>query len=592
MARTHSYARFRFARPLRLELLERRDQPSASWLSALAQPLIDSATVSPFAGRGSFSGLTPAIVRQAYGINQIDFGNGQLADGSGQTIAIITAYNPVNINRDTAVFNRTFGLPDVPSLSTYVANGAHAADASWSLETALDVQWAHAIAPGANIMVVGARSSQLGDMIQAVNFARQQPEVSVVSMSWGAREFASQRMLDYMFTTPIGHEGVSFVAASGDFGAAAGPMWPAASPNVLAVGGTSLTTDNAGNYRAETAWSGSGGGISQFVRGGRAIPDVSYAAAPNNGFMVYSTTPDAQGQSGWYLVGGTSAGAPQWSAIVAIANQGREAAGQNTLTDARAAVLGLTDSAFRDVTSGSNGYSAGLGFDLATGKGTPDADLVVSQLVNRAGPAIQQFVGPVAPKSTSTATTPVPSVNGRSDLPTVLIAAIAAQDRTVRPVFNSAIAAVQQNNRFTSQFDPRQFEPDGAAVLAPKTRRISEPDLSEKVGGGEEQNIVDGGAPGEAKPDAAPAGPLGHLTPSAPIVVAVDNVVGSGESMPIVAGNGPAGTTDSPAVGENSAPKLSLSFAALAALLAGGFLRTPQQSSPSDRRRWNIRRSA
>lgn len=221
----------------------------------------------------------------------------------------------------------------MPSFTIADLGAKFEVNAGWAMEASLDVQWAHAIAPGSNILLVTAASANLTDMVEAVNYARQQPGVSVVSMSWGAAEFRGQSVLDGLFTTPTNHaNNVSFVAASGDFGAAAGAMWPAASPNVLAVGGTHLTLDEAGNYRAESAWSGSGGGISRvgsiFSDGRRFIPDVAYAAAPESGFLVYSGTPDVHGQKGWYRVGGTSAGAPQWAALLAITNQGQRLMGK------------------------------------------------------------------------------------------------------------------------------------------------------------------------------------------------------------------------------------------------------------------------
>src|SRR5206468_2022041 len=127
-----------------------------------------------------------------------------------------------------------------------------AASVSWGLETSLDVEWAHAIAPGAKILLVEANSSSLTDLLAAVNYARNQPGVSVVSMSWGAGEWSGESAYDSTFTTPAGHAGVTFVASSGDSGSAGAPEWPSVSPNVLAVGGTQLSVDASGNYVSET----------------------------------------------------------------------------------------------------------------------------------------------------------------------------------------------------------------------------------------------------------------------------------------------------------------------------------------------------
>src|SRR5262249_37912009 len=139
----------------------------------------------------------------------------------------------------------------------------------------------------------------------------------------------------------------------------------------------------------ESAWSGSGGGASRYFAKPsyqtayngtrRGSPDVSYDADPNSGFAVYNTY-----DGGWEQVGGTSAGAPQWSALVAIADQGRIAAGRGSLdgaTQTLPAIYALSSADFHDVTTGSNGNAAKAGYDLATGRGTPRANLVVNDLV-------------------------------------------------------------------------------------------------------------------------------------------------------------------------------------------------------------------
>lgn len=335
------------------------------------------------------------MVRNAYGFNQIGL------DGAGQTIAIVTAFNHPTAAADLATFSRTFGLPNAPSFSIISTPGTPNADRAWAIETALDVQWAHAIAPGANIVLVQAQSDRLADMLDAVDIARNIPGVSAVSMSWGLPEFSGQSLFDGLFTTPNGRDGVSFVAASGDSGASAGAMWPAASPNVLAVGGTRLSTDAAGNYLAESAWTNGGGGYSQVFAartGGtatRPIPDVSYAADPANGFFVFTSDPAAGSRTGWFIVGGTSAGAPQWAGLIAIANQGRELIGLASIADARTAVSRLSDAAFRDVTTGSNGFAATKGFDLATGRGSPNAPQTVAELLGKHMPTQIPFVGPL-----------------------------------------------------------------------------------------------------------------------------------------------------------------------------------------------------
>jgi hypothetical protein len=181
------------------------------------------------------------------------------------------------------------------------------------------------------------------------------------------------------------------VASSGDSGAGSGPEWPAVSPNVLAVGGTHLATNGT-----ETGWSGSGGGTSRLVsrptyQNGfqtsnfRGSPDVSYDADPNTGFQVFNTVGLRSGQSGWFIVGGTSAGAPQWAALIALADQGRAARGLNTLANAQATLYTLPAADFYDVTSGSNGFAAHAGYDLVTGRGSPHTNLILDALVGASG---------------------------------------------------------------------------------------------------------------------------------------------------------------------------------------------------------------
>jgi subtilase family serine protease len=348
--------------------------------------------------RATPASLSPAQIRHAYGFDQIAFpSNGQsiVGDGRGQTIAIVDAFHNPTVANDADVFDRAFTIGGSQSLFTQYGpasqfltvatpQGTPATDAGWSEEIALDVEWAHAIAPGAHILLVEAKSDSLTDLLAAVDYARRQPTVAAVSMSWGANEFRSEASFDSYFTTPARHTGVTFVGASGDNGAPA--TWPSVSSNVLAVGGSTLRVDSAGNYLSESAWGGSGGGVSSFVSrpnfqssllGGatRGAPDVSFDANPSTGFSVYSA-------SHWRTIGGTSAGAPQWAALVAIADQGRALNGRAALDTGAAlsAIYGLSASDFHDVTTGSNGYAARAGYDLATGRGSPIANRVVNDL--------------------------------------------------------------------------------------------------------------------------------------------------------------------------------------------------------------------
>ncbi len=376
------------------EQLESRTLLSASTLATLsAQPLL---AVSPQVTSTVPYGYTPAQIRHAYGFDQVSFTNSGKTvqgNGAGQTIAIVDAYSDPNIVADLNAFDSQFGLAAPPSFKVVNENGSSslpAANAGWSLEISLDVEWAHAVAPGANILLVEASSNSLNDLLSAVNYARQQPGVSTVSMSWAAGEFSSESSYDSYFTTPSGHVGVTFLASSGDSGGPAG--WPAVSPNVVAVGGTTLSLTSSATRSTETAWSGSSGSFSLYESepsfqagvqssGRRSAPDVAYDANPNTGVAVYDSV-SYDGQSGWFCVGGTSAGAPQWAGLIAVADQGRVLAGLGTLKSTDSSIYALPSSDFYDVTSGGNlEYRATKGYDEVTGLGAPLANLVIENLV-------------------------------------------------------------------------------------------------------------------------------------------------------------------------------------------------------------------
>ena len=258
---------------------------------------------------------TPTQIQQAYGFNQINFGSVH-GDGTGQTIAIVDAYDDPNIQADLNAFSAQFGLPSttVTRVSQNGSTSLPSSDSSggWELEESLDVEWAHAIAPGAKILLVEAASASDSDLLPAVSYAGS--HANVVSLSWGGGEFSGETSYDGYFN----HSGVAFVASSGDNGA---PIsWPAASSNVLAVGGTSLNLGSGNSYGSEAGWSGSGGGPSAYVsqpayqRGVvtqtsmRANPDVSYDGSPSTGFAVYDSFNYSGASYGWMQIGGTQRG--------------------------------------------------------------------------------------------------------------------------------------------------------------------------------------------------------------------------------------------------------------------------------------------
>jgi hypothetical protein len=199
------------------------------------------------------------------------------------------------------------------------------------------------------------------DFLNAVNVAANYPSVSVVSMSLGGTESQGELANDSYFTNPTNHDGinVSFVASSGDDKSAQGPgpLYPSVSPNVLAVGGTVLALSSNGN--SEVSWPDSEGG--QTSNGQSTVLD-------------------------WHTPQGDSLGAPQWAALIAIANQGRTLEGEPTLSNVPQKLYSLSPNDFNDITSGPanrEGYSPGPGYDEITGLGTPKADKLVPALVNQ-----------------------------------------------------------------------------------------------------------------------------------------------------------------------------------------------------------------
>jgi hypothetical protein len=361
------------------------------------------------------SPYVPAEIRGAYGVNDIFF-NGVTGNGAGETIAIVDAFNDPNIAADAATFSTDFSLPQFntvggPTFQVLNQTGgaalpANATPGDWDIEESLDVEWAHAIAPMANIILFEANSSSSSDLFTTVTTAASTPGVSVVSMSWGEPQLTlfysgppDETSLNSTFTTPTGHQGVTFLASTGDSGAL-GDNYPSLSPNVVSVGGTSLSIGTDNSYLGESAWSGTGGGLSfiesqpSYQSGNvngiatqvRATPDVSMVADPQTGVFVIDTF-----DGGPFTVGGTSLATPMWAALIAIVNQGRALRGQATLDGVNQTLpmlyaLPATD--FHDITTGDNGFAATAGYDLATGRGSPIANLLVPALAGFNGTAV------------------------------------------------------------------------------------------------------------------------------------------------------------------------------------------------------------
>jgi subtilase family serine protease len=349
--------------------------------------------------------------------------------GAGQTIVIIDAFQSPTIRADLNTFDAQFGLPAATlrilapqGLAPF--NAADPDDVGWSLEISLDVEYAHAIAPGAAIDLVVARSAQDPDMLAAQQYAIDQRLGSVLTQSFGEGERCMKPAVataQHLAFELAATEQMSVFASAGDTGSAQadcgngsgyfpGTATPASDPLVTAVGGTHLNANfTTGAYESETVWNDSGrpsedfgaggGGFSaKFAqpsyqaglptRGARGVPDVSYSGDVSGGALV-AWSESGEGAGKFFVVGGTSEGAPQWAGIAALAD---EAAGHSlgALNPALYAIgaSSLASYAFHDITSGNNawdqagvpGYAAARGWDPASGLGTPNVAHLVQLL--------------------------------------------------------------------------------------------------------------------------------------------------------------------------------------------------------------------
>ena len=294
--------------------------------------------------------------------------------GGAGAIAIVDAYHYPTAASDLTRFSAQFGLP-AANLQVVFANGRQPkVNADWNIEAALDIQWAHAMAPGAKIYLVEAASASYSDLLNAVSVANQLlgSGGGEVSMSWGGSEFSFETYYDGYFTQPR----VVYFAASGD---SPGVIWPSTFTNVVSVGGTSISRNSTtGAFQQELAWQSGGGGPSlyeplpSFQAGlvripqtSRATPDVSADADPSTGVWVYASPY-------WYVVGGTSVAAPVWAGIVNAAGS-FSSASQNELATLYANRGNKSD--FTNILLGScgpnQGYLAAPGWDFCTGIGSP-----------------------------------------------------------------------------------------------------------------------------------------------------------------------------------------------------------------------------
>jgi hypothetical protein len=316
-----------------------------------------------------------------------------VATGGSKVIAIVDAYHNKTALKDLRKFSNQFGLPEpdlrieyCSAISCKGVTKPPPVDVGWAGEIALDLQWAHAMAPDARLILVEALSNSYVDLMRAVDRAADLVAAAgggQVSMSWGGEEFPDQTKFDKHFVK----SGVVFFASTGDHqnGTTEPDVnWPATSPNVIAVGGTTVVRNNANVFSREQAWLDTGGGkssiyprpdfqedIANKTGNRRGVPDVAWNADPASGVYVYCTP---CGSSLPFVFGGTSLASP---AIAAITNS-RGRFRTSSKSQHNALYKGLGTGNFTDIVRGKCGNGANgkfvnavAGWDRCTGIGTP-----------------------------------------------------------------------------------------------------------------------------------------------------------------------------------------------------------------------------
>jgi subtilase family serine protease len=379
---------------------------------------------------------SPQEMRKAYGVNGL-LNEGYT--GKGETIVIIDSYGSPTIKQDLKTFDAGYGLPDPPSfkidtpLGTVPFDPSNSTMVSWAFETSLDVEWAHAYAPDAKIILMTSPVAETQGIHGMPQFLFLEQYVldhhlgKIISQSWATTE-------NTLFNNPGGRQvlisfdnfyqqaadnGESIFGSTGDSGVANPKVngniypfptvnFPASDPYVTAVGGTSLTASTSGKYQSEVGWSYSGGGVSQYfsepdyqsdnlpnsdqkiLNGYRGLPDISFNADPNTPVLVYTSF--VSGQEGYYFIGGTSEGSPSWAGITADGDQFAEATTGHHLGNLNEDLYELGNSSsyssdFHDITTGNNsqdgitGYNCTTGWDPVTGWGSPQATALFTALV-------------------------------------------------------------------------------------------------------------------------------------------------------------------------------------------------------------------
>jgi subtilase family serine protease len=308
--------------------------------------------------------------------------------GGAKAIAVVDAYDDPNAASDLANFDTQFGIATANFSVVYASGTKPIVDPTggWELEASLDIEYAHAMAPNAQLFLVEAASDGTMDLLNAVTVAAGLVAGAgggEVSNSWGGSEFPGETYMDSVFEKA----GVVFFASAGD---SPGTEWPSASPNAVAVGGTSTNRNpTTGNLLYEGAWNQSGGGLSEYeTRPGyqnsiadiagsaRAVPDVAADANPITPVWVLDTNLYEGEPGGWFTVGGTSLAAPLMAGIVNAAGHFHVSSGDELETIyynwSKALVFGFNDIK-TDNCGPYGGYVSVVGYDFCTGVGSPHA---------------------------------------------------------------------------------------------------------------------------------------------------------------------------------------------------------------------------
>jgi subtilase family serine protease len=417
---------------------------SATGLLAAASATAAPLHIDPAGARSSVAPLSTSQCLAAIGIhcyNPIQFDNAynlnglhaRGIDGSGRTIVIVDSFGSPTIQSDLHAFDQQWGLADPPNFTIRQDAGTpppfdptNSDMVGWAEETTLDVEWAHSMAPGANILLEETPVSEtegvqgFPEIVQAENYVINHHLGDVITQSFGATEEtfpSAQALLNLRsaFQNAAAH-GVTVLGGSGDTGATNYESdlstlypfrvnsWPSSDPLVTSVGGTQLALDDAGNRLSpDVVWNdgfGAGGGgdsavfsrpgfqssVRNVVGGSRGTPDVSLSAAVDGGVWVYLSF--IRPTSPWHIIGGTSEASPLFSGFVAMADQ----VAHQRLGDINGALytMGSGRHGIVDVTSGNNsfggvtGYVAGPGYDMASGLGTVDGATFIPALAEQA----------------------------------------------------------------------------------------------------------------------------------------------------------------------------------------------------------------